>query len=59
MNTPTVKKEEPILFSLYQEHSTGKCFVKYPELDEREITSYEYNDLLIQKERIYESKINN
>lgn len=58
MNTPALKKEEPILFSLYQEHSTGKCFVKYPELNEREITPYEYNDLLIQKERIYESKIN-
>ena len=57
-NTKIIDKDEPVLFSLYQEHSTNKCFVKYPNKDEKEISPYEYNKLLLQKERIYESKIN-
>jgi len=54
MNTE-IKKEE--IFVVYKSETTGDCFVKYPNSNERLITEWEYNNLLEEKKRIYESSM--
>lgn len=54
MNTT---EKESALFSVYKSQTTNQYFVKYPDMPEREITLYEYNNLLNEKERIFEAKM--
>lgn len=50
-----LKKED--LFVVYKSETTRKCFVKYPNSPEKEITEWEFNNLSEEKKRIYESVI--
>lgn len=51
------KEKQDSIFSIYKSQTTNQYFVKYPNMTEREITLYEYNNLLNEKERIFEAKM--
>lgn len=52
-----METKETAIFSIYKSNTTNQYFVKYPDMPEREITLYEYNNLLNEKERIFEAKM--
>lgn len=52
-----MENKETAIFSIYKSQTTNQYFVKYPDMPEREITLYEYNNLLNEKERIFEAKM--
>ncbi len=56
-NTEITPKPEPNLFSIYKAESAGKFFLKYQDKEEEEISELMYNNLLAQKDRIFDSKM--
>jgi hypothetical protein len=52
-----MEEKRELIFAIYQSETTGKYYVKYRDVEEREISKTEYLNLLEEKERILELKV--
>jgi hypothetical protein len=52
-----MEEKRELIFAIYQSETTGKYYVKYRDVEEREISKSEYFNLMDEKERILQLKL--